>query len=73
MYIIFFHDPLMRQTVGPYELIAAQSALVTVEFYDPMLNPAQARRRNVQFAGTAVMERARTTLGKCTATARPTS
>ncbi len=56
VHIVFFHDPLMRQTVELYELIAAQSALVSVELYDPMLNPAQARRRNVQFAGTAVME-----------------
>ena len=56
VHIVFFHDPLMRQTIELYELIAAQSALVSVEFYDPMLNPAQARRRNVQFAGTAVME-----------------
>ena len=56
VHIVFFHDPLMRQTVELYELIAAQSALVTVELYDPMLNPAQARRRNVQFAGTAVMQ-----------------
>jgi ABC-type uncharacterized transport system involved in gliding motility auxiliary subunit len=56
VHIVFFHDPLMRQTVELYELIAAQSPLVTLELYDPMLNPAQARRRNVQFAGTAVME-----------------
>jgi ABC-type uncharacterized transport system involved in gliding motility auxiliary subunit len=56
VHIVFFHDPLMRQTVELYELIAAQTPLVTVEFYDPMLNPAQARRHGVQFAGTAIME-----------------
>jgi hypothetical protein len=55
VHIVFFHDPLMRSTVELYELIAAQTPLVTVEFYDPMLNPAQARGRGVQFAGTAVM------------------
>ena len=55
VHIVFFHDPLMRSTLEIYELIAAQTPLVTVEFYDPMLNPAQARRRGVQFAGTAVM------------------
>jgi ABC-type uncharacterized transport system involved in gliding motility auxiliary subunit len=56
VHIVFFHDPLLRQTVELYELIARQSQLVTVEFYDPMLNPAQARMRGVQFAGTAVMQ-----------------
>src|SRR5213080_3837802 len=56
VHIVFFHDPMMRETVEFYELIAQQTKLVTVEFYDPMLNPAQARMRGVQFAGTAVME-----------------
>lgn len=56
VHIVFFHDPLLRETVELYELIATQTARVTVEFYDPMLNPAQARMRSVQFAGTAVME-----------------
>ena len=46
----------MRETVEFYELIAKQTDKVTVEFYDPMLNPAQARLRGVQFAGTSVME-----------------
>jgi ABC-type uncharacterized transport system involved in gliding motility auxiliary subunit len=55
VHIVFFHDPLLRKTVEIYELIAAQTARVTVEFYDPVLNPAQARQRGVQFAGTAVM------------------
>src|SRR5207253_2151504 len=56
VHIVFFHDPMMRETVELYELIARQTRLVTVEFYDPMLNPAQARMFGVQFAGTAVMD-----------------
>src|SRR2546430_7429071 len=56
VHIVFFHDPMMRETVELYELIAKQTRLVTVEFYDPMLNPPQARMLGVQFAGTAVME-----------------
>src|SRR5688572_11511680 len=54
--IVFFHDPMMRHTVELYELIAAQTPRVTVEFYDPMINPAAARMLGVNFAGTAVME-----------------
>ncbi len=54
--IVFFHDPMMRETVELYQLIAAQSPRITVEFYDPMINPAQARMLGVNFAGTAVME-----------------
>src|SRR2546422_3070759 len=56
VHIVFFHDPMMRETVELYELIARQTRLVTVEFYDPMLKPAQAPMLGVQFAGTAVME-----------------
>ena len=56
VHIVFFHDPLLRPTVELYELIAAQTPLVTADFYDPMINPAQARMRGVQFAGTAVLE-----------------
>jgi ABC-type uncharacterized transport system involved in gliding motility auxiliary subunit len=54
--IVFFHDPMMRETVELYELIAQQTPRVSVEFYDPMVNPAQARLLGVNFAGTAVME-----------------
>jgi ABC-type uncharacterized transport system involved in gliding motility auxiliary subunit len=54
--IVFFHDPMMRETVELYQLIAAQTPRVTVELYDPMINPAQARMLGVHFAGTAVME-----------------
>jgi hypothetical protein len=56
VHITFFHDPLMRETVEFYELIADQTDQVTVEFHDPMLNPAQARMRGVEFAGTAILE-----------------
>src|SRR3989475_4610111 len=56
VHIVFFHDPLMRETVELYELIARQNTLVSVEFYDPMINPAQARMLGVNFAGTAVLE-----------------
>jgi len=54
--IVFFHDPMMRETVELYQLIAAQTKRVTVEFYDPLINPAQARMLGVNFAGTAVLE-----------------
>ena len=56
VHIVFFHDPMMRETVEIYQLIAKQTDKVTVEFYDPMLNPAQARMRGVEFAGTAIFE-----------------
>ena len=56
VHIVFFHDPMMRETVELYELVARQTPRITVEFYDPMLNPAQARLFGVQFAGTAVLE-----------------
>ena len=47
---------MMRETVELYELVARQNPRITVEFYDPMLNPAQARLFGVQFAGTALLE-----------------
>jgi ABC-type uncharacterized transport system involved in gliding motility auxiliary subunit len=56
VHITFFYDPLMRETVEFYGLIAAQTDQVTVEFHDPMLNPAQARMRGVEFAGTSILE-----------------
>jgi ABC-type uncharacterized transport system involved in gliding motility auxiliary subunit len=57
VHVTFFHDPMMRETVELYKLMAANAnGKVTVEFIDPMLNPAQARRRGVEFAGTAIME-----------------
>src|SRR5690349_1444938 len=40
--ITFFHDPMMRETVELYQLMASHSnGKVTVELFDPMLNPAQ--------------------------------
>jgi ABC-type uncharacterized transport system involved in gliding motility auxiliary subunit len=55
--ITFFHDPMMRETVELYQLIAQKSAgKVKLELFDPMLNPAQARLRGVEFAGTALFE-----------------
>ena len=56
VHITFFHDSRMRETVERYKLVAAQSDKVTVEFFDPMVNPAQARLRGVQFAGTALLK-----------------
>jgi ABC-type uncharacterized transport system involved in gliding motility auxiliary subunit len=56
VHIVFFHDPLMRETVELYQLIARQTKLVSVELFDPMINPAQARMLGVNFAGTAVLE-----------------
>jgi ABC-type uncharacterized transport system involved in gliding motility auxiliary subunit len=54
--IVFFHDPMLRETVELYQLVAAQTRLVTLELYDPVLQPAVARMMGVQFAGTAVMQ-----------------
>jgi ABC-type uncharacterized transport system involved in gliding motility auxiliary subunit len=54
--ITFFHDPMMRETVELYELMARQTDKLTLDFFDPMLNPAQARMRGVQFAGTSILE-----------------
>lgn len=56
IHIVFFHDRMMRETMEIYEQMARQTDKLTVEFYDPMLNPAQARMRGVEFAGTAILE-----------------
>ncbi len=56
VHVTFFHDRGMRETVELYELFAAQNKKITVEFFDPTLNPAQAKLRGVQFAGTALFE-----------------
>jgi hypothetical protein len=56
VHVVFFNDPMMRDTVEIYEQMARETDKLTVEFYDPMLNPAQARMRGVEFAGTAIYE-----------------
>ena len=56
VHITFFYDPMMRDTVDFYKMIASKTDMVTVEFHDPMINPAQARLRGVEFSGTALME-----------------
>ncbi len=56
VHVVFFHDPAMRETVELYELMQKETRKLTVEFHDPMLNPAQARLMGVQFAGTALMQ-----------------
>jgi hypothetical protein len=56
VHITFFHDRGMRETVELYELFAAQNDKISVEFFDPMVNPAQAKLRGVEFAGTALYE-----------------
>lgn len=56
VHITFFHDRMMRETAELYALMATKSDKVTVEFFDPMMNPAQARMRKVEFAGTAILE-----------------
>ena len=56
VHITFFHDRGMRETVELYEQFAAQNSKITVEFFDPMLNPSQAKMRGVEFAGTALFE-----------------
>jgi len=56
VHVTFFHDPMMRETVELYNMMAGESDKLTVEFIDPMLNPAQARMRGVEYAGTAIME-----------------
>jgi len=56
VHIAFFHDPMMRETVELYERVARQNPRITIELHDPMLNPAQARLRGVQFAGTALLQ-----------------
>lgn len=56
VHIRFFHDRGMRETVELYELFAAQNSKVTVEFFDPTLNPAQAKLHGVQYPGTALFE-----------------
>ncbi len=55
VHVTFFHDPKMRNTIELYQLMAGETDMLSVAFHDPMLNPAEARLMDVQFAGTAVM------------------
>ncbi|MSQ58231.1 MAG: hypothetical protein EXR36_00865 [Betaproteobacteria bacterium] len=54
--ITFFHDPMMRETVELYELMVRENKNLSLVLHDPVLNPAQARMMNVQFAGIAILE-----------------
>lgn len=54
--IVFFHDRGMRETVELYEQIASRNPKINVRFFDPLLNPSQAKLLGVEFAGTALME-----------------
>ncbi len=54
--ITFFHDPMMRETVELYQLVAKQNPRIELNLIDPVLNPARARSLNVQFAGTTLMQ-----------------
>jgi len=54
--ITFFHDRGMRETVELYEQIAAQNEKISLQLFDPMLNPSQAKMRGVEFPGTSLME-----------------
>jgi ABC-type uncharacterized transport system involved in gliding motility auxiliary subunit len=56
VHITFFHDRAMRETVELYQQIVSQNDKMTIEFFDPMLNPSQAKLRGVEFPGTALME-----------------
>ena len=56
VHVVFFNDRMMRETTEIYEQMARRTNKLTVEFFDPMLNPAQARMRGVEFAGTAIFE-----------------
>lgn len=53
--VTFFADPMMRETVDLYQLMAARTPKISVEVFDPTISPAQARLMGVQFAGTAVL------------------
>jgi ABC-type uncharacterized transport system involved in gliding motility auxiliary subunit len=56
VHIVFFHDRGMRDTVELYAQMADLNKKITIEFFDPVLNPSQARLRGVEYAGTALIE-----------------
>ena len=53
---MFFHDRGMRDTMELYAQMADLNKRITIEFFDPVLNPSQARLRGVEYAGTALIE-----------------
>lgn len=57
--ITFFYDLRSRAHTDAKALLeqyAARSRLIRVAFFDPQLQPAEARHREVTFAGTAIFE-----------------
>lgn len=59
--VTFFHDLRSKDMADALALLrqyAAASPLLTVQAFDPAIAPAEARRQQVQFAGTAVFESA---------------
>ena len=56
VHITFYHDPMLRETKELLELYGRYTDKLTLDFYDPNLNPSQARMQGVLFAGTTVLE-----------------
>lgn len=59
--VTFFYDLRSREMTDARALLeqyAARNRLLTVRSFDPALAPAEARRQQVQFAGTAIFESA---------------
>lgn len=59
--VTFFHDLRSKEMTDALALLkqyAAQTPQLTLKAFDPALAPAEARRQQVQFAGTAVFESA---------------
>jgi ABC-type uncharacterized transport system involved in gliding motility auxiliary subunit len=54
--IVFFHDRQMREAKELLQLYARYSDKLAVEFYDPAVNPAQARLFGVRFPGVSILE-----------------
>jgi ABC-type uncharacterized transport system involved in gliding motility auxiliary subunit len=54
--VTFFYDQNMRENKELLELYDDYSDKITLEFFDPTLNPGEALRRGVQFAGTTILE-----------------
>lgn len=56
VHITFYYDPMLREPKELLELYGRYTDKLTFDFYDPNLNPAQARMQGVLFAGTTVLE-----------------